>query len=206
MRWTDSPLVVATKNRGKAREFAAMLEPLGIRALSLHDVPPVPDVVEDGATFLDNARKKARAAAEALGLPVLADDSGLCVDALGGAPGVFSARYAGEGASDAANNEKLLRELIRVLPPDVDEDLLSPARFVCTLVLYVPSSGEEIVAEGECRGFIAREPRGLCGFGYDPLFYVPEFGCTMAELNADTKNRISHRARAIEALLGKLKG
>lgn len=205
MRWTNNTLVVATKNRGKAREFASMFEPLGVRALSLHDVDPVPDVVEDGDTFLANARKKARAVAEQLRLPVLADDSGLCVDLLGGAPGVYSARYAGEGAGDAANNDKLLRELARRLPDDFSGQLLSPARFVCSLVLYDPASGEEIRAEGECAGYIVKEPRGGGGFGYDPLFYVPEYGRTMAELDPETKNRISHRARAIKKLLEQLR-
>lgn len=200
-------VIVATKNEGKAREFAHALAPLGLAVRTLAGCDRVPEIVEDGATFAENARKKARVAGEALGAPVLADDSGLETEALGGAPGVFSARYAGEGAGDAANNAKLLRELAARgadapqpdgLPADVRA--LSRARFVCALALYDPESGEFAEALGTVDGWIIDSPRGSNGFGYDPLFWVPEFGRTMAELTTDEKQSISHRGRALAKL------
>jgi len=200
-------IVVATKNEGKAREFAHALAPLGLAVRTLNGMDRAPEIVEDGATFAENARKKARVAGEALGVPVLADDSGLETEALGGAPGVYSARYAGEGAGDAANNAKLLRELAALkadvpqpegLPADVCA--LSRARFVCALALYDPESGEFAEALGAVDGWIIDSPRGSNGFGYDPLFWVPEFGRTMAELSTDEKQSISHRGRALAKL------
>jgi XTP/dITP diphosphohydrolase len=200
-------IVVATKNEGKAREFAHALAPLGLAVRTLAGLSGVPDIVEDGATFAENARKKARVAGEALGVPVLADDSGLETEALGGAPGVYSARYAGEGAGDAANNAKLLRELAALeadapqpdgLPAGVRA--LSRARFVCALALYDPETGGLTEAEGAVDGWIIDSPRGANGFGYDPLFWVPAFGRTMAELTTDEKQSISHRGRALAKL------
>jgi len=176
-------IVVATKNEGKAREFAHALAPLGLAVRTLNGLDRAPEIVEDGATFAENARKKARVA------------------------GVYSARYAGEGAGDAANNAKLLRELAALkadvpqpegLPADVCA--LSRARFVCALALYDPESGEFAEALGAVDGWIIDSPRGSNGFGYDPLFWVPEFGRTMAELSTDEKQSISHRGRALAKL------
>jgi non-canonical purine NTP pyrophosphatase, rdgB/HAM1 family len=200
-------IVIATKNEGKAREFAHALAPLGLAVRTLAGLDRVPEIVEDGATFADNARKKARVAGDALGVPVLADDSGLETEALGGAPGVFSARYAGEGAGDAANNAKLLRELTAraadVPQPDglpAGVRALSRARFVCALALYDPETGEFAEADGAVEGWIIDRPAGEGGFGYDPLFWVPSFGRTMAELSTDEKQSISHRGRALAKL------
>ncbi|REJ12337.1 MAG: non-canonical purine NTP pyrophosphatase [Paenibacillaceae bacterium] len=200
-------IVIATKNEGKAREFAHALAPLGLVVRTLSGDDRVPEIVEDGATFADNARKKARIAGDALGVPVLADDSGLETEALGGAPGVFSARYAGEGAGDAANNAKLLRELAERaadvpqpsgLPADVRA--LSRARFVCALALYDPAVGTFAEADGSVDGWIIDRPLGSGGFGYDPLFWVPAFGRTMAQLTTEEKQSISHRGRALAKL------
>ncbi|RAV22045.1 non-canonical purine NTP pyrophosphatase [Paenibacillus contaminans] len=210
----NKTLVIATRNRGKAAEFAKLLQPFGIEVKSLNEVPDMPDIVEDGATFADNALIKARTIAERLGEPVLADDSGLCVDALNGAPGVISARYADEHATDAMNNAKLIAELgQRVQPHELPAQaggetaggerhplVLSGAAFVCALALYDPASRETLHVEGECLGFIIGAPRGEAGFGYDPLFYVPELGRTMAELSAEHKNKISHRGEALRKL------
>ncbi|MDF2717041.1 MAG: purine phosphatase [Paenibacillus sp.] len=203
-------LVIATRNAGKAREFASLFEPLGITVHSLNDYPDIPDIVEDGETFAANALIKAKAVAERLGVPALADDSGLCVDALDGRPGVYSARFAGAGAKDADNNAKLLRELDllvkdgRIPAESAVADgrevrLLSKARFVCALALYEPHS-HPLQVEGQCEGVIIDTPIGANGFGYDPLFYIPEFGQTMAELPMERKNAISHRARALYKL------
>jgi len=209
MRRIPESIVIATRNAGKAAEFRAMLAPLGIEVLSLLDLPEgaSPEVEEDGETFAANAEKKARAAAAALGRPALADDSGLCVDALDGAPGVYSARYAGEPSNDARNNEKLLRELAARGAKTEAADgtpALSRARFVCALALHDPATGETSFAEGECEGVIVPEARGDGGFGYDPLFYVPELGKTFAQLDKDEKNRISHRGRAMRAFADEL--
>ncbi|HZG87105.1 XTP/dITP diphosphatase [Paenibacillus sp.] len=203
-------IVIATRNKGKAAEFRDMLSPLGIEVLSLLDLPEgaAPDVVEDGETFAANAEKKARAAAEALGRPALADDSGLCVDELDGAPGVYSARYAGEPSDDARNNEKLLRELAAIGAEHTTADgvaALSPARFVCALALYIPEQGRTIPAEGAVEGAIVPEPRGTGGFGYDPLFYVPGLGKTFGEAAPEEKHRVSHRGKALLELAEKLK-
>lgn len=205
-----SSIVIATRNQGKAEEFRTLLSPLGIEVLSLLDLPAsaVPEIEEDGETFAANAAKKARTAAVALNLPALADDSGLCVDALGGEPGVYSARYAGEPADDAKNNAKLLRELAarsaERLPVEGAE-ALSTARFVCVLALYIPSTGETVFAEGACDGVIISEPRGTGGFGYDPLFYVPELGKTFAELSPEEKNAVSHRGKALRKFAEEMK-
>ncbi len=183
-------LVLATRNEGKVAELRAMLEGFGVEITSLADHPEIPEIVEDGDTFLDNARKKARAVVEILGIPALADDSGLAVEALDGAPGVNSARYAGRQGEYAANNEKLLREMESV--PEGKRR----AAFVCTMVLAEPGGGEWDV-EGRCEGEIIREYRGDGGFGYDPLFFVTSEGATMAELPMERKNAISHRGRAL---------
>jgi XTP/dITP diphosphohydrolase len=204
-------VVVATKNAGKVREFAHAFGQLGMEVVSMFDYPDLPDVVEDGATFAENARKKAREVAEALGLPVLADDSGLETAALGGEPGVYSARYSGEGATDARNNEKLLRELARVTNggesarrlPDGTK-LLSEARFVCTLALYDPAAGSFTESEGFVSGHIMDKPRGDGGFGYDPLFWVDGEGKGIAEMSKEEKQAIGHRGRALAVLLEKL--
>ncbi len=187
-------LVVATGNAGKLRELQALLEGLGFELVG-QSALGVDAIEETGATFLENALLKARHAAAATGSAVLADDSGLEVDALGGAPGVFSARYAGPSADDAANNRKLIEALADV-PPAARR-----ARYRCVLVyLDGPSDPEPLIAEGVWEGQIAETPRGAGGFGYDPYFLVPAEGCTAAELAPSTKNRLSHRGQALAAL------
>jgi XTP/dITP diphosphohydrolase len=158
----------------------------------LRDFPDAPTVVEDGATYEENALKKARALAGFSGLPALADDSGLEVDALGGAPGIYSARYSGEDADDARNNRKLLNELAG-LP-----EQRRGARFVCALALYGPQG--EWLFRAECPGRIGYEPRGANGFGYDPLFFYQPLGRTFGELDRETKSRVSHRGLALQKL------
>ena len=194
-------LIVATKNKGKVREFQHAFAPLGLTVKSMFDYPALPDVVEDGATFAENAFKKSKTVGDALGYPVLADDSGLCVDALDGKPGVYSARYAGEDATDEENNLKLLSELERLKQgEDTGQPLLSTARFVCALSLYDPETGRELTAEGTVEGWITSEPSGAGGFGYDPLFYLAEHNKTMAELVLEEKQKISHRGAALRGL------
>ncbi len=185
------PLVLATKNKGKVREMAALLAGLPFTLLSLADFPGAPSVQEDGDTFAANARLKAEAAAAYTGQIALADDSGLAVDSLGGRPGVYSARFAGEDATDAANNLKLLQLLAAV--PAAERT----GRFHCAIAIALPS-GETFGTEGVCEGLIGFTERGTGGFGYDPLFIVPEYGLTFAEIDLATKNRISHRAKALE--------
>ena len=182
-------LLVATRNAGKVREVRVRVA--GLDVLSLDDVPSMPEVEETEDTLEGNARLKALAAARASGLWTVADDSGLFVDAMGGAPGVWSARYA--PGSDADRIRKLLRQM-----EEVPEGRRGAA-FRCVLALASPS-GEVREARGECRGEILRAPRGTGGFGYDPVFLVPELGRTMAELTLEEKGRISHRARALVAL------
>lgn len=182
-------VVLASRNRGKLRELQALLAGSGLELSPLSDWPQVGELEEDGQTFLDNARSKARATAWLTGRPALADDSGLAVEALGGRPGVHSARYAGSGASDRDNWLKLLEEMKDVAPE------ARRAAFVCVLVLAWPD-GRELVAEGRLEGFIAEQPAGHGGFGYDPVFYLPQLQATVAQLEAETKNRLSHRARA----------
>jgi XTP/dITP diphosphohydrolase len=200
-------VVLATRNKGKSKEFREAFGKLGVTVKDLHDFEGIPDIEETGATFADNAFLKAKAVADILNLPVLADDSGLCVDALNGAPGVFSARYAGEGAGDKANNAKLVRELelLGAIVPENEEGegprLSSPARFACSLVLYDPADDSRLEAEGTVEGFILREARGTDGFGYDPLFWIPSRRLSMAELSVEEKNGISHRGNALRNLL-----
>ncbi len=188
-------LVLASGNRGKIREIQALLAPHGVRVLP-QTAFAVPEIEETAPTFVENALLKARNAARHSGLPALADDSGLEVDALAGAPGVYSARYAGPGADDRLNNAKLLETL------EGFEGEERRARFRCVLVFlrhsYDPSP---LIAEGTWEGLIATEPRGKGGFGYDPLFYLPELGRTAAELPPEEKNRLSHRGQALRQLL-----
>lgn len=184
--------MIATKNHGKAREYAEMLAPQGIQIKTLADFPSFM-INENGATFEENAFIKAKTAVEKLNLPVMADDSGLMVDALNGAPGVHSARYAGDH-DDQANNQKLLRELAGV------DDLYRTAHFHTTIVGLKPN-GAKLVANGHVDGRILRNPQGKNGFGYDPLFYVDELGCAMATLTDEQKNSISHRGRALSAFM-----
>jgi XTP/dITP diphosphohydrolase len=186
-------IVVASHNRGKVAEISAILAGSGIETAGLDDFPPYPEPVEDGATFLENAMIKAKAAHEATGLPALADDSGIEVDALGGKPGIHSARYGGEGLKDSERYTKLLGELQGV--PEGERS----ARFRCMMVLY-PAPGTEdqaLVSEGILEGSIAGTPAGENGFGYDPVFRVPAAGRTAAEMSAEEKNSISHRYRAL---------
>lgn len=183
-------LILATKNRHKVEELVAMLIGLGVDVSSLSDHPEIVDIVEDGSTFRENALKKARSVCKLTREWSLADDSGLVVEALNGAPGVYSARYSGRDKDYAANNAKLLAEMEGV--PDGKRH----AAFVCVMALVGPS-GKERVVEGRCEGEITRELKGTKGFGYDPLFYIPRLGRTMAELSMDEKNRISHRGRAL---------
>ncbi|WP_159881118.1 non-canonical purine NTP pyrophosphatase [Paenibacillus puerhi] len=209
-------VVIATKNAGKVKEFEAMFGEDGTAVRSLRDYPDIPDIPEDGDSFAANALIKARAVARLLGVPVIADDSGLAVDRLGGAPGVYSARYAGEPANDEANNRKLLDELSKLgpLPAQSGQGLgaegrageqggpvqLSAAQFICAIA-FVDAAGEPIAeVQGECPGAVISERRGEGGFGYDPLFYVPELGRTMAELTMEEKNAVSHRGQALRKL------
>jgi XTP/dITP diphosphohydrolase len=182
-------LVLATRNRHKGLELAALLGDLGITIRTLDEFPDAPDVVEDGDTCEANAIKKARAIAEFTGLPAVADDTGLEVDALGGRPGVYAARYAGEDATYEDNCRKLLRELAGV-PRE-----RRTARFLTVAAIALPSDGVR-VAQGTLEGVIAEEASGTLGFGYDPVFLIPELGKTLAQLSADQKNIISHRAKA----------
>ena len=182
-------LVVATRNKGKLLEINALLSGLVERISGAGDYADFPETVEDGVTFEENALKKAREASRFTGLPALADDSGLVVDALDGRPGVYSARFAGEGAGDTANNTRLLQEC-RDIPEDQRQ-----AAFVCVLAFVTPEGTEKLFS-GKVAGQILRAPRGERGFGYDPLFLVDGFERSMAELSLEEKNGVSHRARA----------
>jgi XTP/dITP diphosphohydrolase len=186
-------LLVATGNRGKFREIEGLLRDAVARLYSPEDFPGIPRVEEDGATFAENAVKKAQSAAIASGKPVIADDSGLEVDALGGRPGVYSARFAGKDANDSRNNARLLEEL-----GNLPEQQRSAA-FRCVIALCFPDGGCRTFT-GALHGVILKEPRGTDGFGYDPLFLVPECGRTLAELPLDVKNAISHRGQALAKL------
>lgn len=190
-------IVLASNNQGKLKEMREILRPLDV---SLHSQSEfdVPDAPEPYFTFLENALNKARHAAKLTGLPAIADDSGICVTALGGAPGVFSARFAGEPKSDARNNE----HLITTLKDHQDRS----AYYYCVLV-YVRSESDPqpVIADGRWDGEIIAEPRGDAGFGYDPHFYLPSLQCTVAELDATQKNQLSHRAQALQELMKKLR-
>ena len=191
-------VVVATGNPGKLREIGRLLGDLGVRVLPQSELG-VSDAEETGSTFVENALIKARHAVAATGLAAIADDSGLIVDALGGRPGVRSARYAGDDADDAANIDKLLAEL------DSVDDHRRGAAFHCTAVFLLPGGAEPISAEGEWRGRILRERRGTGGFGYDPVFFDPELGRSAAELSQAEKNARSHRGKALRALVEQLR-
>ena len=185
-------LVLATRNRHKVEELSAMLSELPVRILSFHDFPDMPDVVEDGATLTENAIKKASEVASFTGLPALADDTGLEVDALDGAPGVRSARFAGEPSNWEANNRKLLSDLSGIEGP------ARAAAFRCVVALAVPGGEEIRTVEGVTRGAILEASRGQGGFGYDPLFLPDGHNVTYAEMRADEKNAVSHRGKAIK--------
>ncbi|HHT63095.1 MAG: XTP/dITP diphosphatase [Bacillota bacterium] len=187
-------IILATKNPGKLHEFRSLSTGYPWVVLSLKDFPALPAVPETGTTFRENARLKAVSAAEKTGLVALADDSGLVVDYLGGLPGVHSARFAGEGATDQKNNEKLLKML------DGVPGHQRTARFCCTIAVAEPS-GQVEYCEGFCEGQILTEARGTNGFGYDPLFFLPEWGKTMAQLSLGEKNLVSHRGKAFKAVL-----
>jgi XTP/dITP diphosphohydrolase len=184
-------IVLATRNQGKIREIQEILREADIELRSLNDFGPIPEAVEDGETFDDNAYKKALFTARVLGLPAMADDSGLVVEALGGAPGVRSARYAGEEASDRDNIAKLLREMTG--------EKNRRAAFQCVISIAVPS-GPALTYEGRCEGEITTSPQGEEGFGYDPVFFYPPAGRTFAEMTLAEKNQVSHRGRALAEL------
>jgi XTP/dITP diphosphohydrolase len=192
-------IVIASNNVGKLREFAEMLAPLGLDAIPQREFN-IPEAAEPHQTFIENALEKARHASRLTGLPALADDSGICAVALGGAPGVYSAHYAntdGEPKNDQHNNEKLVQEL--TLHAD------KRAYYFCALVFITHvNDPRPIIAEGECWGEIIATPRGASGFGYDPYFYMPSLGCTAAELTSEVKNRVSHRGLALQSLFDKL--
>jgi XTP/dITP diphosphohydrolase len=196
LRYIMKKLVIASNNQGKLREFQHMLAPLGIEVLTQAQLG-ISEAEEPHCTFVENALAKARHVSRESGLPALADDSGICVEALGGAPGVLSARYAGEPKSDRRNNDKLLQALQGVAD--------RRAHYYCVLVLVrYADDPQPLIAEGEWHGEIAQEERGDGGFGYDPLFWLPELGKMSAELSHDEKAQLSHRAKALKVLLEKL--
>jgi XTP/dITP diphosphohydrolase len=186
-------VIIATRNKGKIREIREALKGLGLRIHALSDFSGVPEIEEDGKSFTENALKKARFYSKYFGKLTIADDSGLEVDSLDGLPGIYSARYAGEGASSQENNRRLLREM-QGLPISK-----RGARFQCILAVASPD-GKEITVEGSCKGKIGFKEKGRRGFGYDPLFILPTRGKTMAELSLEEKNKISHRGKALKKL------
>lgn len=186
-------IIIATKNKGKAKEFEQLFGPRGFRVLTLLDFPELSDVEETGATFAENAAIKAETISQELRKMVIADDSGLIVDALDGRPGIYSARYAGEEKNDEANIDKVLNELSDI--PDQERT----ARFYCALAVAIPGKKTQTVI-GTCEGTILHERRGSYGFGYDPIFFVEEKNKSMAELTSEEKNKISHRANALREL------
>ena len=198
MKSLPNRIVLATRNRGKVKEISDLVADLPVELLSLSDIAPDFDVVEDRDTFQENAMKKAREVAHATGLTALADDSGLCIDPLDGRPGVLSARYAGEGATDEEKCARILNEMAHV------SDDRRGAHFVCVLALATPE-GEEKIFEGRCMGRITREPRGDQGFGYDPIFFHEESGLTFAQMDRDSKNAVSHRGRSLRQLAAYLR-
>ena len=187
-------IVIATSNQNKLKEFRSLLKGYPVTILSLKDFPDIPAIVEDGESFYENALKKATTVARYTKKLTIADDSGIEVEELGGRPGVYSSRFAGEDATDEENNSKLLKELKGVSPD------MRGACFKCVLVV-AKSYEETDFVEGECRGIIIDELRGDYGFGYDPLFLVPEYNKTFSEIEPEEKNKISHRARALKKLL-----
>jgi XTP/dITP diphosphohydrolase len=191
-------IVIATRNRKKLGEIADLLAAYGVGVVSVAEFPDVPETVEDGSTFAENAAKKAAEVARHLGRWAVGEDSGLCVDALGGRPGVYSARFAGESATDAENNAKLQEELTRVAESQ------RRAQYVCSVAVSDPAGQVRLAAEASCRGRITLEPRGTNGFGYDPYFLLPEYHRTFGELPLVVKRHLSHRARAFERLAPRL--
>ena len=186
-------ILIATKNKGKIKEFADLFGEKGVKVSSLLDFPTVEDVEETGSTFIENAKIKAETISNHFNKIVVADDSGLSVDALGGKPGVYSARYAGETKSDEANLQKVLKEM-EGIPFEK-----RTARFHCVLAVTIPNE-ETKIFEGTCEGYITEKPEGENGFGYDPIFYILDQKQTMAQLTSDEKNKISHRANAMKKL------
>jgi len=186
-------IIVATKNEGKAKEFVQMFAPMGFTVKTLLDYPEIEDVEETGTTFEENAIIKAETVSKQLGTIVISDDSGLMIDALGGKPGVYSARYAGNEKNDEENIAKVLEEL-KGVPTDK-----RTARFCCVIAVAAPKK-KTLTFNGACEGSILEEKRGELGFGYDPIFYVAEEQKSMAEIPSETKNKISHRADAIQKL------
>lgn len=197
-------LVLASKNKKKVGELSQLLAPLSIEVLSLADFPQIGEIEESGKTFKENAYIKAKTVSDITGLITMADDSGLQVDVLNGAPGVYSARYAGAQGDDAANNRKLLSELQEVTMEK------RSARFICVIAIVVPAkedTAEQVYyTEGTCEGKIGVAEKGTGGFGYDPLFIVSEFNKTMAELTSEEKNKISHRGQAVSSAIQILEG
>lgn len=191
-------VVLATRNVGKIREFQKRFSEIGWEAVSISEIANIPEPEETGQTFEENALQKARYYAKAVNLPVLSDDSGIIADILGDEPGIYSARYAGTHGDDKANN----RKLVEALRPYRGEE--RRGYYVCVIAV-VWSDGRELTAEGRCNGIIRDFYKGTGGFGYDPLFYLPELGKTMAEISMEEKNRISHRGKAIDAILEKIK-
>ena len=184
-------IVLATTNKGKTREIQELLQGFPITIKNLADFGPIPEVIEDGETFDDNAYKKASFTARVLGYPAMADDSGICVQALDGAPGVYSARYAGKNASDADNVKKML--------DDLKSHENRNAAFKCVISIAVPT-GAALTYEGECKGVITDKPIGDNGFGYDPLFFYPKLNKTFAQLTIEEKGRVSHRGHALKQI------
>lgn len=191
-------VVVASRNRKKCGEIADLLSPHGITLLSIQDFPEAPEVEEDGTTFAENAAKKASQTATALGRWAIGEDSGLSVDALGGRPGIYSARYSGPGATDDSNNQKLQEELANV-PAE-----RRGAGYTCSVALSDPTGAIRLRTEAHCRGRIITAPRGTNGFGYDPYFLIREYHRTFGELSGTVKQHISHRARAFERFIPEL--
>jgi XTP/dITP diphosphohydrolase len=190
-------ILLATRNQGKVKEFQSFFAELGWH---VEPVPAdAPEVIEDGSTFAENARKKAETISQHYHMPALADDSGLEVDALEGRPGVYSARYAGEHATDADNNSKLINEMSGLNTPDD-----RTARFISAIAFARPGQ-KTLITFGTVEGLILPEPRGTGGFGYDPLFYLPDLQKTMAEIPLEQKNRLSHRAKALRTMIDILK-
>ncbi len=199
MKTIPDKIVIASANMGKVNEIRDLVRGLPVVFLSLNDVAGPVEIVEDAATFEENALKKAKAVAKATGITAIADDSGLCIDALDGRPGVYSARYAGENATDEEKCLRILKEMA-----DVTDDRRS-ARFICALAM-VTRQGEEDLFGGVCEGKITRELRGSSGFGYDPIFYFEQAGSTFAEMDRESKNRVSHRGQALRKFASFLEG
>lgn len=187
-------IIIATKNEGKLREFKSLLANFDIKVRGLGDFDTIPEIIEDGETFQDNAKKKAEGICKVLNLPTIADDSGLVVDFLNGMPGIYSARFAGDDKNDDKNNARLL-DLMQGI-----ETKKRSAKFVCAIALAIPNE-PTIIVQDAIEGSITIEPKGSNGFGYDPLFYIPEYRKTMAEIPSEVKNKISHRAKALQKLV-----